>query len=154
MQGQLQTLLMWLPQQTLVSCLLPVCKVRPAVGRVSIARPPSTKGLLSVAWFSSPAFLLNSRGAAHACWHAGQDSCGLAHVRLCQVCQGSGIQTEIYEYRRLEVRASHCSCRVPNPGLTQGRPFAGRIAVAGLLCILCLSGVPTCWNNKMSELPN
>jgi len=42
--------------------------------------------------------------------HAGQDSCGLAHVRLCQVCQGSGIQTEVYEYRRLEVRASHCSC--------------------------------------------
>lgn len=33
------------------------------------------------------------------------DNSSLANTRVCQVCQGSGLQTEVYEFRRMEVGA-------------------------------------------------
>lgn len=40
-------------------------------------------------------------GAAKHAVCTGDES--LAHVHLCHICQGSGVHTEVYEFRRLEV---------------------------------------------------
>jgi hypothetical protein len=46
--------------------------------------------------------------------HQGAGSSSLAHVHLCSVCEGSGLRTEVYECRRLEVRAGRLKDGVSN----------------------------------------
>uniref|UniRef100_A0A383WHC5 CR-type domain-containing protein n=1 Tax=Tetradesmus obliquus TaxID=3088 RepID=A0A383WHC5_TETOB len=50
---------------------------------------------------------LQDAGAAKQAVCTGDES--LAHVHLCHICQGSGVHTEVYEFRRLESTCKHCS---------------------------------------------
>lgn len=46
---------------------------------------------------------LVAAGVADAQDHNNSSSSSLANTRVCQVCQGSGLQTEVYEFRCMEV---------------------------------------------------